>query len=502
MCVFALVAGPTLAAETGEFSDALIRASGVRAGLCVQLGVTDGKLTAGLGKNGPFLVHGLAVDAAVLANARDHITKQGLYGRVSVEHSSLSRLPYASGLVNLMVVSNFAELLGKGLTLAEVVRVLAPNGVACLEATVPFGAQGYEVLRSVDKWTLITRPLPPGSDEWTHQNYDTSGNRVSNDVLAGPPQRLRWLAGVEWPMPDYKARSMVVGGGRVYYVINESATRDESWPYLSVRDAFSGLLLWKRAGSTRPLTMIAAGERFIMSSGARNENLVAVDGATGELVVTYEAASDPQWALLHEGHLVVACGRNCELKCLDPETGTVHWSCQNRSIEPGHGLTNAAILNGKIYYTERRQGTIGCFDLTTGAEMWHRQVFKVTRREKGGNLCAVQPGTMVLYTSDGAQAFSTVDGKHLWNRTYEVLGSPTRRKAKSYRDGFFIDGLYWTHVGDVDPAVPDKYRYLRHREYSWQGLDPATGEVRKGVISLRRQHVGVVSWSSSALAVS
>ncbi|MHC4914210.1 MAG: outer membrane protein assembly factor BamB family protein, partial [Planctomycetota bacterium] len=172
--------------------------------------------------------------------------------------------------------------------------------------------------------------------------------------------------------------------------------------------------------------------------------------------------------------LFVACGSTSTLKCLDAETGKVRWSCEKRSIEPGGGLPNAAILDGKILYAERRKGTIGCLDLAAGAEKWHRDV-----KGRGGMLCAVGEGAAVLYNREGINAFSTADGKHLWSHSYEVLGSPTRRKAKCFRDVFFIDGLCWTHVGDLDPGVPAKYKYLRNRKFSWQGLDPKTGEVKK-----------------------
>ena len=476
---YALLTGTAPPVAAGESTDAIFRASGIRAGLCVHVGVTDGKLTTELQHEGKFLVHGLAMDDVSVEKARSYIESKGVYGKVSVEHAALEKLPYADSLVNLLVVSNAQTLLRGRLEFTEVLRVLAPNGVACFKNWAPEKGKGYRILKQSGQWTFVTKPLPKGSDEWTHQNYGNSGNRVSQDVLAGPPQRLRWLAGVKWSMPDYRAKSMVVGGGRVCYVINESGIRKQILPYLSVRDAFSGVLLWKQAGAPEPLTMIAAGDRFYMSSGERNEKMVAVDAATGKLLINFEAAHDPRWAMLHAGHLLVACGRNSQLKCLDPETGKVRWSRPNRSIEPGGGLTNAAILEGKIYYTERRKGTIGCLDLVTGTEKWHRQVAKLTRRQKGGQLCALQPGTMVLYNSKGTEAFSTDDGKHLWQHTHEVLGSPSRRKAKSYRDGFFIDGLYWTHVGDVDPAVPEKYRYLRGRKYSWQGLDSKTGTVKK-----------------------
>jgi outer membrane protein assembly factor BamB len=469
LSICTILVGAALTADAGESADALVRASGVKAGLCLHLGVTDGEFTAALGRNGRFLVHGLSADRGAVAKARAHIAGAGRYGRVSVEYSALKKLPYADGLANLLVVSSATG----GVDVGEIARVLAPNGVACFKGQAP-KVRGLRPLKSAGGWSFLTKPLPAGSSEWTHHNYDTSGNRVSKDILAGPPQRVRWISGVPWRMPDYKAKSMVVGGGRMYYVINEGAVRRQQWPYLSVRDAFSGVLLWKRAGAPVPLTMIAAGEKLYMSSGPRNGTFIAVDGATGKLLKTYEAAAGPRWAMLHGNNLLVSCGRTMALKNLDPETGKVRWVCSKRSFEPGGGLTNAAVLDGKIFYAERRKGNIGCLDLATGAEKWHKNV-----KDKGGMLCAVGEDTMILYNRKGINAFSTADGRHLWSHTYEVLGSPTRRKAKCFRDVFFIDGLCWTHVGDIDSSVPTKYKYLRNRKFSWQGLDPTSGKVRK-----------------------
>ena len=64
-----------------------------------------------------------------------------LYGPVSVEQWKGTRLPYNDNLVNLLV----AEDLG-GVTMDEVLRVLAPNGVA--------------YIRHGGQWTKTVKPRP------------------------------------------------------------------------------------------------------------------------------------------------------------------------------------------------------------------------------------------------------------------------------------------------------------------------------------------------------
>ncbi|MGD8238022.1 MAG: class I SAM-dependent methyltransferase, partial [Armatimonadota bacterium] len=103
----------------------ILKATGVRGGLVVHLGCGDGRLTAALRASDSYLVHGLDADARSVENARDHIRSLGLYGPVCVDSLRGERLPFIVNTVNLLV----AEDLGR-IAMAEVRRVLAPNGVA------------------------------------------------------------------------------------------------------------------------------------------------------------------------------------------------------------------------------------------------------------------------------------------------------------------------------------------------------------------------------------
>ena len=61
--------------------------------------------------------------------------------------------------------------------MTEVMRVLAPNGVACI--------------KSGGKWTATTKPRPENIDEWTHFLHDAGNNAVARDELVGPPRSLQ-----------------------------------------------------------------------------------------------------------------------------------------------------------------------------------------------------------------------------------------------------------------------------------------------------------------------
>ena len=117
----ALVSRPALAGQAeAALAKEILAAAGVRGGLVVHLGCGDGRLTAALAASESYLVHGLNV-----AKARAHVRERGLSGAVAIERLAGGTLPHADGLVNLVV----AERLG-GVAMDEVMRVLAPRGVA------------------------------------------------------------------------------------------------------------------------------------------------------------------------------------------------------------------------------------------------------------------------------------------------------------------------------------------------------------------------------------
>lgn len=106
----------------------ILKVTGANGGLVVHLGCGDGKLVAALCANDSYLVHGLDKDVADVEKARDYISGKGLYGKVSVEQWSQKVLPYNENVVNLLIAED-----AQGVSMDEIMRVLSPNGVACLK---------------------------------------------------------------------------------------------------------------------------------------------------------------------------------------------------------------------------------------------------------------------------------------------------------------------------------------------------------------------------------
>ena len=118
---------PVVGATPQQRATGILQASGVKGGLVVHLGCNEGKLTASLRGSDSYIVHGLAADWQGVDAARKQIRALGGYGEVSVSTFDGERLPYSENVVNLLV----AEAMGK-VAPGEILRVLVPNGVACI----------------------------------------------------------------------------------------------------------------------------------------------------------------------------------------------------------------------------------------------------------------------------------------------------------------------------------------------------------------------------------
>jgi hypothetical protein len=178
-------------------------------------------------------VQGLDRDRARVEEARRTIRRLDQYGPVSIGFWEGRHLPYAQDLVNLIVVEE-AEAPPRG----ELLRVLAPGGKACLR-------------RGTD-WVTLAKDWPRSIDDWGHYLHDATGNAVARDQQVAEPRSLRWLDGPVWSRNHEQMSSFsacVSAGGRLFYIVDEASPASMALPSdwkLVARDAFSGVLLWKR----------------------------------------------------------------------------------------------------------------------------------------------------------------------------------------------------------------------------------------------------------------
>ncbi len=467
----------------------ILAATGVKGGLVVHVGCGDGKLTAALRASESYLVHGLDRDAANVERARKHIRSLGLYGRVSVERWAGGRLPYADNLVNLLVAAE-----PRGVPMNEILRVLAPHGVAYIKRSQPGAA--------VPQWTKTVKPRPANLDEWTHFLHGADGNAVSRDTVVGPPRHLQWVGAPRWARSHEHLASVsafVAAGGRIFYVVDAgpaaSVTLPSTW-FLVARDAFSGVVLWKRPmglweGQLRgfrsgpaeiPRRLVAAGDRVYVTLGY-GKPLAALDAATGRTVRTYDGTAGTHEIVHHGGVLYLVAGetdaaaaaeaakrrgasppiRQKQVLVLKADTGDRLWQKADADTAELLPLT-LAVAGGRLFF--HSTGHLICLDAASGRERWRvarpvslkRQAWSVPTlvAHKDVVLCADRPApapskkesgegkTIQWVVSIGGggssgelTAYSAKTGKRLWSsKCNEGYNSPV--------DVFVVDDLVWT----------------------------------------------------------
>jgi SAM-dependent methyltransferase len=295
LCYAIIFAGMYVYADDHKaLAAAIIKQSGFKAGLIVHLGCGDGALTAELSQKSKFLVHGLDTDTSAIEKARKIIHSQGIYGRVSVTKGTFKRLPYTENLINLLVADNLPRLVKQGLTFKEILRVLIPGSIAyvgqrpgikqsILSASklkallAESGIKDYEIISNSGLWVKIRKPLHVDAKVWKQGTHYLNGNAVYQDT-SGPFIHLQWISGPPRSASRYKGANRIASAnGRNFYVYPH--------PYegllFEARDAFNGLLLWKRPVKKTP-SLIAIGDRLYTNL---NGPLQALDAATGEMII-------------------------------------------------------------------------------------------------------------------------------------------------------------------------------------------------------------------------
>ena len=510
--------------ETGRLVRRIYDATGVTGGVVVHVGCGQGKLTAALGDGDAYLVQGLNSDENQVQAASRHIASLGLSRKVSVKHCVHDFLPYADNLVNLVV----SEDLGR-ISMEEVMRVLAPGGVAYIETD--------------GDWVKTVKPWPLEIDEWTHWLHGPDNNPVARDTRVGPPRRVQWIAGPMWPKSHDAAPSMtgmVSAGGRIFYIADDGPAgikhpehKLERWT-LFARDAFNGQLLWKkpilywgaRAWSPDdypygygPWTvnprmihrrLVAVGDRVYVTLGFTGAVSV-LDAADGEVLDTLEETGFASEILVDQGRLVVVVDRAAQkagrytrqpdksVVAVNLDSGETIWEKsgligiedrRRRGLDAT--LTRLYLTSGgdKMFVLEDTE--IVALDAATGQERW-----RLPRPPKGSlrHPKDTHPvndpydlGAM-LYSDDvlffwqphlpphrggfwqyrmELLAISASDGEILWKKICGGVG------FSSFVSVYKARGLVW--VQSAPEYVPEK---PVGQTFDLLGLNPRSGEVVK-----------------------
>ncbi len=481
-------------------------ATGVQGGLVVHLGCGDGELTASLRINDRYLVHGLDTDEACVEQTRKLLHEKGLYGPVSADRFDGRNLPYVRDLVNLLIADDLGEV-----TIDEVKRVLAPDGVAFIK-------QG-------DRWTKTVKPRPDEIDEWTHFLHDSGGNAVAEDKQIGSPRALRWVAEPRWcrshEFPS-SVNAVVTSGGRIFTIFDEGPTgvyrKVPQSCKLIARDAANGVLLWKvpmrrwqpefgtgtgnrwNIHHTIPRRLVAQGDRVYVTLGFLDSPVSVLDAATGKILT--EALPGTRGAdemVLSDGVLIVKktkgrsvgaterIGRDAlhdSLAAVDVETGKLLWHKEDARVLP-YSLSAQA---GRVVYHDME--ALVCLDAKTGGQAW-RAPNNISTTAAGSVILVINDGVVLLNcpgqtpASSGSAkpgkpgafltALSLDDGELLWQRR---SSRPLAGACTQPTDLFVADGIVWAgnsldgcdlksgevrHTLTLDKTISPGHHYRCHR---------------------------------------
>lgn len=519
-----------------ESGPQLLEKSGVKGGVVVRLGATDPTEILALRVNDSYQVQALDTDASRVAKARESIFSKGAYGSVSVDHFDGKALPYIDNLVNLIVADDLGAI-----TMDEVNRVLVPNGVAIIGG----------------KKTV--KPKSPKLDDWTHYYYDAKGNAVSKDTQVGPPTRMQWVGSPRWSRHHDRMSSLsaqVSSNGRLYNIMDEGSRISILLPshwVLTARDAFNGMVLWKKpiehwsehmwplkSGPTQ-LTrrLVADGDRIFVTLGI-GEAISEIDGATGKVLRTYDDTKGAE-EILHAGGVLYSLvnpeswalkdfapklqsdqGRVAQeyewdkkprtLVAVDANTGKLLWKKEQTKIAPITLSTDGARV---VFYDGDK---LVCLDAKTGAQRWASEPEpKRTLLEYNFGPRVLITGETVLYAGgDGSEkGLDAATGKELWKAPHEKSG------YRSPEDLIVAGGLVWNapttsgnmsgeFIGrdvrtgvtkkDFKPDVPEGTYWFHHRCYIAKATEQFIMPSRTGIeyVDIDKEHWDLNHWVRGA----
>lgn len=481
-------------------AEAILSASGIRKGFCVDLGCGDGALTEALlrspqWRDGSVQMVAIDDDPAMVERARARLTRAGLYGhRVMVHLGSIRRTPYPNWFANLVVSGRSIAGGADVVDAAEAGRLQRPHGgVVCLGAAKSL--------------TKSVRGALPDEGEWTHQYADPANTVCSDDAVRGPLGVL-WFRDVEQdltqrhgrgPAPLYRhGRLFSLGLNDLVAVDAYNGTELWRYPLPNILKPYHGDHLMGIAG-THGLYCLGEHGLYVR----QGDRCLRIDPATGEKLAEFRApklrgGKRASWgyiacvgdqllgSLQDERHVVTyRYRRGGDMKkqltesraffALDARTGKLIWkydaehSLRHNAITIGGGrvflidrpraeidnLTRkekAALKKEKAPMPVHATGALLALDLKTGAKVWEQNddifgTLLAMSTKHQALVMSYQPTRFRLESEVGGRlaVFDLISGKRLWKKKADYKSRPMINNATLYAQG----GAWDLRSGDV-----------------------------------------------------
>jgi outer membrane protein assembly factor BamB len=486
-----LITGPSVTHAQEVNTERLIEASGVTGGLVVRIGSTDRTLTEMKEIVGPYLVQGLS-------------TKPGH----SVRRFDGKTLPYVDGLVNLLIDETNASMPNQ-----ELMRVITPGGVLLTR----YSDSNTTSLSNLTGWYKATKPVPEDTDEWTHFLHGPDGHVMSEDRAVASPHHIQWIGAPTHGRSHARLTTvnvMVTGGGRLFYIVDEGSTAlpdalPSRWT-LAARDAYNGLVLWKR-----PLTRwqpyhvkdrnsypadlhrrLVIGDNRVFVTLSILGPVSALDPATGKTIRVFANTEQTEDIIYDQGTLYLIINeankqainrRLMAYRHVEPQDkrimairardGKVLWTKSDRDTDGLMPMTLAS-KNGRLYF-QNPQGVV-CIEARSGKRVWQSDRPSEYFRPGWSSPTLVAFDDVVIsadrqsgptqkigkdqfaaggFSTGDLVAFSASTGERLWSTLCaEGCRAPT--------DVFGLDGRLW--YGETLQRQDNEYR---------KAVDLRTGEL-------------------------
>jgi len=300
---------------------ALLKASGVRQGICLLLGCDDPELPLALASESCLRVIVFETDAKRVQVLRKRLLAHNAYGaRVAVHHvQSLLDIPTVRGFANLALFNRrlSSRHLAKAKTL--LVELLAPGrGVACLrlansnesgDAADP--STQTTTLPNGQHWLLFPSKPRDGAGEWSHQ-YGLASNAAFGGETLGGATNVDQLSVVWIGRPGPRAQadrngrkpSPLATSGRFYM---------QGLKRLIAVDSYNGTILWSleipgigRFNMPRDTSNWCADAAHLFI--AIGQQIWQLDAETGDLMARHTIPKGPRDDFSYEWGYVARMG--------------------------------------------------------------------------------------------------------------------------------------------------------------------------------------------------
>ncbi len=355
----ALVAGVFFLQSLSQGADPAIEEAlkeiNLKRGIVCLLDTTDPDFALGLAEASELTFYIQTRDREVTRSIQEKAADAGFLGsRIFVVTGEPSRIHLADNIADAVWFDN-KDPHYEGEEIARVLRPLGKHHFRSAGFSEPF-----------------VKPVPEGTDEWTHPYHGPDNNPNSTDQYVKGNFRTQFIADPKFsPMPE----QTVIGGGRIFKAmghIAHKANQNAMLNTLLCANAYNGTILWKQ-----PLpegfmihrnTMIATADALYLGE---HDACNIIDGVTGEIrdrIVVPDGISDGptwKWMAMENGILYALVG-NLEKKL---ET--------QKSIRRGLGHWPWGMWDGHDYNDPRTSfgygRTVMAIDVKTKELLWHHR---------------------------------------------------------------------------------------------------------------------------------